>query len=134
MLENPRTAGAAGVAGGRAPAPARTRKIIEIWPPHPPAPARFFIFDPRARPRPQKFSLLAPAPARARMIFHFWPPRPQKFSHWLAIILVAGACGALRAPATARARKILHFWPPRPPAPARIFTFGPRARPRPQDF
>jgi hypothetical protein len=32
---------------------ARTRKIFEIWPPRPPAPARFLKFGPRDRPRPQ---------------------------------------------------------------------------------
>jgi hypothetical protein len=50
--------------------------------PHPPAPARFFIFGPRARPRPQEFSVLAPAPARARKILIFGPrarPRPRDF-------------------------------------------------------
>ena len=43
VLEKPRTAGAAGVAGGRAaqdfwilaPAPARARKNFQIWPPRP---------------------------------------------------------------------------------------------------
>jgi hypothetical protein len=46
--------------------------------PRPPAPARFFIFGPRAHPRPQDFRDLAPAPAHARKNYKIWPPRPQE--------------------------------------------------------
>jgi hypothetical protein len=52
---------------------------------------------------------LAPAPAHAGKIFEIWPPRqpnPQSFE----------------------------IRPTRPPTPARFLRFGPRARPRPQDF